>query len=83
MPCTTCRYCVGHYPQKLDISSLLELYNEHCFTGGGFIAPMVLGALPENKRPGACIGCKNCEAVCPQQINISQAMSNFAEKLNA
>lgn len=83
LPCTACRYCVGHCPQKLDIPSLLELYNEHCFTGGGFIAPMALSALPENKRPGACIGCKSCEAVCPQQIKISQAMSNFTEKLNA
>lgn len=35
----------------------------------------------EEKRPSACIGCRSCEAVCPQQIKISEAMVDFAEKL--
>ena len=42
VPCTSCHYCVSHCPQELDIPRLLELYNEHRFTGGGFIAPMVV-----------------------------------------
>lgn len=82
LPCTACRYCTNHCPQGLDIPTLLELYNEHSFTGGGFIAPMALSALPENKRPSACIGCRSCEAVCPQQIKISEAMADFTAKLN-
>ena len=81
LPCTACRYCVSHCPQGLDIPSLLSLYNEHCFTGGGFIAPMALSSFPEEKRPDSCIGCRSCEAVCPQQIRISEAMADFAEKL--
>ena len=83
LPCTACRYCVSHCPQGLDIPSLLALYNEHCFTGGGFIAPMALSAVPEEKRPTACIGCRSCEAVCPQQIRISEAMADFAQRLGA
>lgn len=81
LPCTACHYCVSHCPQGLDIPSLLELYNEHNFTGGGFIAPMVLGTLPEDKRPTACLHCHSCEAVCPQQIKISDAMESFAAML--
>lgn len=81
LPCTACRYCVSHCPQGLDIPALLALYNEHCFTGGGFLAPMALSALPEDKRPGACIGCRSCEAVCPQQLKISEAMADFSAKL--
>ena len=81
LPCTACHYCVSHCPQELDIPVLLELYNEHCFTEGGFIAPMVLSSYDEAKKPGACIGCRSCEAVCPQQIRISEAMADFAEKL--
>lgn len=81
LPCTACRYCTTHCPKKLDIPQLLELYNEYCFTGGGFLAPMRVGTMPEEKRPSACIGCRSCEAVCPQQIKISEAMADFAQKL--
>lgn len=83
LPCTACHYCVSHCPQGLDIPSLLELYNEHSFTGGGFIAPMALMAVSKEKHPNACVGCKSCEAVCPQQIKISDAMADFAAKLKA
>ena len=83
LPCTSCHYCTSHCPQGLDIPKLLGLYNEHSFTGGGFLAPMVLQTLPQEKRPEACIGCRSCEAVCPQQIKISEALADFAEKLKA
>lgn len=81
LPCPACRYCVDHCPRHLDIPGLLALYNEHTFTGGGFIAPMAVEALPEEKRPAACIGCRSCEAVCPQQLKISEAMADFSRKL--
>ena len=82
LPCTACRYCTSHCPQGLNIPELLALYNEHCFTKGGFIAPMAVSAIPEDKRPNACIGCRSCEAVCPQQIKISEAMADFSRMLN-
>jgi len=81
LPCTACRYCTSHCPQDLDIPMLLGLYNEHSFSEGGFIAPMALSAVPEDKRPSACIGCRSCEAVCPQSLKISEAMADFTAKL--
>ena len=81
LPCTACHYCVSHCPQGLDIPWLLSLYNEHSYTKGGFIAPMALRSLEKEKRPDACIGCRSWEAVCPQQIKISEAMSDFAAKM--
>ncbi len=81
LPCTACRYCTDHCPMGLDIPWLVELYNEHIYSGGGFIAPMALSALPENKLPSACLGCRACEEVCPQTIKISEMMSDFAGKL--
>ena len=81
LPCTACHYCTSHCPQGLPIPELLALYNEHCFTEGGFIAPMALSAYPQEKLPSACIGCRSCEAVCPQQIKISEAMADFAQKM--
>ena len=81
LPCTACHYCTSHCPQGLDIPNLLSLYNEYCFTQGGFIAPMALSAIPADKQPSACIGCRSCEAVCPQGIKISEAMADFTAKL--
>ena len=83
LPCTACRYCTTHCPQGLDIPELIKLYNEHNFTGDGFIAPMALSAYPEEKKPSACVGCRSCEAVCPQQIKISEVMKDFTEKLKS
>lgn len=81
LPCTSCRYCTSHCPQGLDIPELIKLYNEHCFTNGGFIAPMALSSYEKEKVPSACIGCKSCEKVCPQNIKISEMMTDFTARL--
>lgn len=81
VPCTACHYCTSHCPQGLDIPNFMQLYNEHTFSGGGFIAPFAVKALPENRRPSACIGCRSCEAVCPQQIKISEILADFSHQI--
>ncbi len=78
LPCTACHYCTSHCPKGLPIPEIISLYNEHKITGGGFIAPMAVGSMPEEKRPSACVGCKSCEQVCPQQLKISEMMSEFS-----
>uniref|UniRef100_UPI004057206F 4Fe-4S binding protein n=1 Tax=Acetatifactor sp. TaxID=1872090 RepID=UPI004057206F len=70
-----------HCPKGINIPYLIELYNEHIYSDGGFIAPMAMGAVPADKQPSACVGCRSCEQVCPQQIKISEMMKNFQEKL--
>lgn len=81
LPCTSCRYCTTYCPLQLDIPWMIELYNEHVYSNGGFIAPFALRSLPEEKRPSACIACKACESVCPQNIKISEMMKDFASKI--
>ena len=83
VPCTACKYCVEYCPQGLDIPKLISLYNELKFSNGGFIAPMYISTLSESKRPGACLGCGACEAVCPQNIKISEIMSDFKKSLKS
>lgn len=78
LPCTACHYCTSHCPKGLPIPELIALCNEHKITGGGFIAPMAVASMPEEKRPAACIGCRSCEQVCPQQIKISEMMKDFS-----
>ncbi len=81
VPCTGCKYCTEKCPTELNIPALIEIYNEYVFTGGGFLPGMKLSVFPEHKRPGACIGCRSCEGVCPQNIKISEVMQDFAEKM--
>ncbi len=81
LPCTKCQYCMPHCPMELDIPSIIELYNEHVYTSGGFIVPMRLSGWKDEKKPSACIGCRACEDVCPQGIKISEMMSDFTVRL--
>lgn len=81
LPCTACHYCTSHCPKGLPIPEIISLYNEHKITGGGFLAPMAVASMPEEKRPGSCVGCRGCEQVCPQQIKISEMMKEFSGML--
>ena len=81
VPCTSCRYCTTVCPSGLDIPELIGMYNEHVFSGGGFLAPMFVNAMHKDKRPSACIGCRACERMCPQNIKISEVMADFIAML--
>ncbi len=80
LPCTRCRYCCEGCPMQLDIPMLIHAYNDLKFAYS-FTVPMQLDALPEDKRPSACIGCGACAAICPQKIDIPAAMAELAQKL--
>lgn len=82
LPCTACRYCTSHCPQGLDIPTLMFMYNEVRYQNG-FITQMGIGAMEDGKKPHDCIACGACEAVCPQQIRISEVMADFVERMKA
>ncbi len=81
IPCTGCKYCIDKCPLELNIPYLLRLYNEHTFTGGKFIVPPILKTVKPERLPSACLACRSCEGVCPQQIKISDILSDFANKM--
>ena len=85
IPCTACHYCVSHCPKKLDIPRFIALYNEHMVTvkngGFDFIAPMALSVMDKEEKPVSCVHCHSCEQVCPQNIKISDFMTQFSTEL--
>jgi hypothetical protein len=81
LPCTGCKYCCAECPQELDIPTLLHHYNDHKFQPG-FIAPMAIAGMAEDKRPSACIECGQCKQVCPQNIDIPAALKDFQKMLD-
>lgn len=78
VPCTGCRYCVSHCPMELEIPFLIQLYNEAKVANPDeFNNPWGIFDVPEGKKPWDCIGCRSCEAVCPQNITIPDLLAEF------
>ena len=70
---------MSHCPQGLDIPHLLDHANDARFTVS-YTIRMGIDALPEDKRPGACIACGACAKVCPQNIDIPAMLAELQEK---
>ena len=81
VPCTGCRYCIGHCPMGLDIPGFLACYNECQMEGSNWRMQNLLG-LPEKRQPSACINCGACTEHCPQHLPIPETMREMAEILS-
>jgi uncharacterized protein len=72
--CTACKYCLP-CPQKIDIPSFIELFNEwHVYEHNPKVMVNFGWWFPKYK-PSLCTGCKVCEGLCPQHLPISRIMS--------
>jgi len=80
VPCTTCRYCCGVCPQKLDIPMLIATYNEAAREVTWYVRD-VMDSLEESKKSQACTACGACNPLCPQNIDIPDTMGKFSALL--
>jgi predicted aldo/keto reductase-like oxidoreductase len=81
VPCTQCGYCMP-CPNDVNIPRNFAIFNE------GRIYNRIEDArrgyerrLPEDERASACVQCRQCEELCPQQIPISEWMPEVHEVL--
>lgn len=82
--CTSCRYCTDGCPMHICIPEYFSLYNEDMrddlehkgwtinFTNYEKLAE-------EFGRASDCIGCGQCEAMCPQHLPIIETLGKVAE----
>jgi predicted aldo/keto reductase-like oxidoreductase len=77
IPCTACRYCQP-CPSGVDIPGVLALYNDAQMYGDLRRAQMSYGWMREDERAEACTACRECEAICPQGIAVSQWMARIS-----
>ena len=79
--CTGCRYCVEGCPAGILIPRIIDFYNDsityqnYAQTKAGFLRYYTKG------MPSACIGCGQCESVCPQHLPVPEIMEKAAALL--
>jgi predicted aldo/keto reductase-like oxidoreductase len=75
IPCTQCRYCMP-CPNGVNIPRNFAIFNEGRMYNRVEDARRGYERLSEGERASACVQCRQCEEQCPQQILISEWMSN-------
>jgi predicted aldo/keto reductase-like oxidoreductase len=80
IPCTGCAYCVDGCPQNIAIPQYFALYNTACVSEDGATKDAYAKLTEKFGRAGECIGCAQCEGVCPQQLPIVEHLKAVAER---
>ena len=80
IPCTACRYCTKGCPQGIPIPDIFAARNRQLVWGQtGRGADEYAELAKRGSVADACIACGQCEAACPQGINIIERLAECAE----
>ena len=84
IPCTTCNYCAKVCPNNIGISGSFTAMNYLTLYGDKAAAAhqedWLVGGHGK-QRAAKCIGCGQCEQVCPQHIAIRQELAKVTEAI--
>ena len=83
--CTACRYCTSGCPMHISIPDVFRAVNTMTLYGDVFRPKAFYGGIIGQGygRASDCIGCGQCESVCPQHLPIIDLMKDAAGKLDA
>ena len=87
VPCTACHYCTKGCPKHIAIPEFFSIYNNHCqapmegFSTQKFYYDTLIDH--GSGKASACIGCKQCERMCPQHIEITKYLRDVAKTFEA
>jgi len=81
--CTSCRYCVDGCPSSIKIPDIFRALNTlRKFPTDGRPHFFYGGLTSDSGKGSDCIGCGQCEAVCPQHLPIIELMKEVADKFD-
>ena len=84
VPCTACRYCCDGCPSQINIPDIFKAYNMH-LTFGEHNRPHLYydGLLATGSgKASDCVECGQCEAACPQHIDIIEKLKAASKILD-
>lgn len=79
IPCTACRYCTEGCPAGISIPDVFAIRNAQLASGQLDAAKEKYALL--DVKASACVGCGQCESVCPQKIDIIEQLKACADIL--
>lgn len=83
IPCTGCAYCVDGCPMKIAIPKYFSLYNadlQEVESKGWTPQGEYYNNLTKTfGKASECIGCGQCEGVCPQHLSIIEYLQDVAK----
>lgn len=74
IPCTACRYCTDGCPAGIDIPALFACLNDKRQEKEGADSRYAGFAV----KADSCVGCGQCEGVCPQHLHIRELLKEVA-----
>lgn len=80
--CTNCGYCLERCPEEIPIPQYFALYNaekralNHLFSTQ---QSYYLNLTQTRSKASDCIGCRSCEQICPQHLNIADLLKKIAK----
>ncbi len=82
VPCTSCKYCVDGCPMHINIPWIIGMYNDAVvYQNTAPLRNSFQRFIKDGGKPSQCIGCGQCEGICPQHLNIPEIMKKAAEIL--
>ncbi len=80
--CTSCRYCCDGCPQGIKIPDIFTLINSMRIYNEGWRAKNYYNTnIAPIAKASDCIGCGQCEGVCPQHLPIIEYLKEAAQEL--
>jgi len=80
VPCTSCGYCTGECPQKINIPGIIKAYNRYkLFESVDRASSRYRDAVRDRSKASDCTECLACVERCPQKIAITDILKESKE----